>query len=919
MYPNPEHDRLQQAVNNTGWKRWGPYLSERQWGTVREDYSPYGDAWGHISFNLSRSVAYRWGEDGIAGVSDTKNTLCFAVALWNGKDPILKERLFGLANPEGNHGEDVKEVYYYLDSTPTHSYLKFLYKYPQNRFPYEELYFVNKQRTRQEPEYELVDTKIFDNNEYFDVFVEYAKADTEDILIKITAHNRCDKEAELHLLPTLWFRNTWSWGYWEDKPLLFVKDEQQIFASHASLGNFRLHYEDQPKLLFTENETNRMRMYGKPNAHQYVKDGIHEYIINGNHEAVNPSMKGTKVSLHYHKTVEPLGKVEIRLRLAKSHIPPSANPYLMTPQEMYAPVEEIHYAPSSPEVRKLLLEPPFERFSEVFDLRKKEADMFYDALQIGIQHPELKKIQRQALAGMMWCKQYYYYNVNQWLKGDPNPDLPHVDKNRVHGRNSHWKHLYNSNLISMPDKWEYPWYAAWDLAFHCIPIARIDASFAKRQLQLMLREYYMHPNGQIPAYEWNFGDVNPPVHAYGAWKVYCIDKEQNQGKGDVDFLAKVFHKLLMNFTWWVNQKDREGNNLFEGGFLGLDNIGVFDRNMKLPEGSYMEQADGTSWMAMYSLNMLRIALELSLVKPYYQEMASKFFEHFLSIAGAMSDIGGEGNSLWDDEDEFFYDVLHTSEKKYQRLKVRSMVGLIPLFAVEVLQPDMLDKLPDFKRRLEWVLKNRPELASLVSRWYQYGKGETRLLSLVRIHRLKCTLRRMLDETEFLSDYGVRALSKYHLKYPYHFQLGGQLYTVKYVPGESDSSMFGGNSNWRGPIWFPVNYMLIESLLKFYEYYGDDEKFECPTGSGNYMNLKEIALQLAKRLIRLFQVNSKGERPIYNSYKFNHDSNFKDYILFHEYFNGDTGKGIGASHQTGWTGLIAELIHLVAHDNKHDEW
>ncbi len=911
MYHNPELDRVRKTANNTGWKKWGGYLSDRQWGTVREDYSKHGNAWNYLTFDLSRSMAYRWGEDGIAGFSDTKNTVCFAVSMWNGKDPFLKERLFGLTNQEGNHGEDVKEIYYYLDSTPTHSYMKMLYKYPQNRFPYEELYAVNKQRNRLEDEYELIDTGIFDKDEYFDVFIEYAKESEEDILIKITAYNRHNKEAELHLLPTIWFRNTWSWGYWEDKPLMYVKDENQIFVSHATLGNFRLHYEGKPELLFCENETNKQRAYGKPNNARYLKDGINEYVVN-NKPTVNPSLKGTKAALHFHHYVAPFGKVEIRLRLTKSFIPPSTNPYMMTPQEMYSPEMEENFAPTTAEIRKKLVEPPFLHFDTIFVTRIEEANLFYDHIQMHVKDAELRKIQRQSYAGMLWCKQYYYYNINQWLKGDPNPDLEPVHKEREVGRNSGWKHLYNSNLISMPDKWEYPWYAAWDLAFHCIPLARIDPNFAKRQLELMLREYYMHPNGQIPAYEWNFSDVNPPVHAYGAWKVYCIDKEFNQGSGDVDFLARIFHKLLMNFTWWVNQKDSGGNNLFEGGFLGLDNIGVFDRNMKLPENSYMEQADGTSWMAMYSLNMMRIALELSLTKPYYQEMASKFFEHFLSIAGALSNIGEGHKNLWDDEDEFYYDVLHTSEQKYERLKVRSMVGLTPMFAIEVLSPELLEKLPDFKRRLEWVLKNRSDLASLVSRWYQYGKGETRMLSLLRIHRLKCTLRKMLDETEFLSDYGIRALSKYHLENPYHFPLGNQVFSVKYLPGESDSSMFGGNSNWRGPIWFPVNYMLIESLLKFYEYYGDDEKFEYPTNSGNFFNLKEIAIELAKRLIKLFQRNNQGERPAYaKDKKFQHDQHFKDYLLFHEYFHGDTGKGLGASHQTGWTGLVADLIQEVS--------
>ncbi|MCU0390188.1 MAG: glucosidase [Thermoflexibacter sp.] len=885
---NPEKERLHITPNNTGWKKWGPYLSERQWGTVREDYSEHGYAWGYLTHDMSRSKAYRWGEDGIAGLSDTKQTICFAVSLWNGRDAIIKERLFGLNNGEGNHGEDVKEYYYYLDSTPTHSYMKMLYKYPQMPFPYSKIVDENHRRSRLQPEYELIETGIFDNDEYFDVFVEYAKSSEEDILIKITAHNRSKKKALLHLLPTIWFRNTWSWGYesweWKYKPQMYVESgENAIVVKHKNIGNFKLYYEADkksdmqipPEVIFCDNETNPRRLPHLSNINytkaSYFKDGINDYLILGDKKAVNPELKGTKASIRYACHIEGGQSTTIKLRLSN---------------------RENHS--------------PFGNFDTIFQDRYQEANLFYDDLNHNIIDIHLKETLRQAYAGMLWNKQYYYYNINQWLKGDP--AMPPVSKERGHGRNSKWKHLYNSNLISMPDKWEYPWYAAWDLAFHCVPLARLDPHFAKRQLVLMLREYYMHPNGQLPAYEWHFSDVNPPVHAWGAWKVYSIEKQMNNGKGDTDFLATVFHKLLMNFTWWVNQKDAEGNNLFEGGFLGLDNIGVFDRSNTLPTGGYMEQADGTSWMAMYCLNMLRISLELAQEKPYYQESASKFFEHFLSIAAAMFTMGKENMDLWDEEEEFYYDILHPPNGMSHRLKVRSIVGIIPLFAVEVLTPELLEKLPDFTRRLEWVLKNRPELASLVSRWYELGRGESRLLSLLRIHRMKCVLRRMLDETEFLSDYGVRSLSKYHLEKPYQYFANGRTYSVSYLPGESDSSMFGGNSNWRGPIWIPINYLIIESLYKFHEYYGDMQKFEYPTGSGKMLTLKEIAQMLTDRLTKLFIPNEQDKRVVFGEYeKMQTDPHFKNYLLFYEYFHGDSGKGLGAAHQTGWTGLIASLI------------
>ena len=869
---NPELDRIKESTDNRGWKRFGPYLSERQWGTVREDYSNQGDAWNYVTHDMARSYAYRWGEDGIGGLCDNKQTFCCALSLWNEQDTILKERLFGLSNPEGNHGEDVKEQYYYLDSTPTHSYMKMLYKYPQRAFPYAQLVDVNRRRSRSQPEFELIDTGVFDDDAYFDVFIEYAKEDHADILIRITAHNRGSSHAPLHLLPTFWFRNTWGWGYEDISPQLqAIPSKEYINIRYEDSDDYKIFYEGKPELLFCDNETNRQRLYRQPNVTPYPTDGIHEYVVHGKKGAVNPDLRGTKVALHYQTAVAAGESYTVKLRLQES----SAIPW--------------------------------DTFDTIFALRKQEADTFYQHLQPQQLDEDTRRIQRQAYAGMLWSKQHYHYDVNYWLNGDSR-SINTTDK-RQQGRNSHWKHLVNNNIISMPDKWEYPWYAAWDLAFHCLPLARLDPSFAKRQLVLMLREYYMHPNGQIPAYEWNFSDVNPPVHAWSAWKVYNIDRQMN-GKADLDFLEKVFHKLLMNFTWWVNQKDSVGNNLFEGGFLGLDNIGVFDRSHGLPGGGYLEQADATAWMAMYSLNMLRIALEISHTRPYYQEMASKFFNHFLSIAGAMFNIGKENVELWDDIDEFYYDVIHPEGQPGHLLKVRSIVGIIPLFAVEILTPEMLATLSDFTRRSQWVIQNRPDLSSLVSRWYEQGKGETRLLSLVRVHRLKCILRRMLDEAEFLSDYGVRALSKYHEKHPYEYSFDHQTFSVSYVPGESDSSMFGGNSNWRGPVWFPINFLIIESLIKFHNYYGETLKLEFPTGSKNYMTLDKIAYQLAQRLIRIFRLSEHSERPyLGDTDKLQHDPAFRDHIQFYEYFHGDSGRGLGASHQTGWTGLIAELIEL----------
>lgn len=866
-----EQKRVAVASENNPWKRWGPYLTERQWGTVREDYSKHGSSWEYVSHDMARSKAYRWGEEGIGGISDNKSILCFSWAFWNTHDPILKERLFGLSGNEGNHGEDVKELYYYLDSTPSHSYMKMLYKYPHLEFPYSKLAHENSKRSKSDPEYELLDTGIFDDDRYFDIYIEYAKGDPDDILLQLTIINRGKEKAALHALPTLWFRNTWAPRLTYNIPSLKKETDRRIFVANGEIGSGYLYSETDAGWLFCDNETNYKRLIGWENSHKYSKDGINDYVVDGVQDAVNPEGYGTKASGWYKLELEGGEETTIRLRLSGKKF-----------------------------------DDPFSNFDEVWNQRLMEAHEFYDIIQKDVKNTQLREIQRQAYAGMMWSKQFYYFNIEQWLDGD-NGQFPPPEE-RKHGRNSEWRHLSNSNIISMPDKWEYPWYAAWDLAFHTIPIARIDPDFAKRQLVIMVREYYMHPNGQMPAYEWNFGDVNPPVHAWATWRVYEIDKERS-GHGDLEFLERVFHKLLLNFTWWVNRKDAEGNNIFQGGFLGLDNIGVFDRSKPLPTGGSIQQADGTSWMAMYALNMLRIATELATKSPAYQDLASKFFEHFLYIAGAMSSISKDDINLWDEEDGFFYDVLELPDGHALPLKIRSMVGLIPLFAVETLSPEVLDKLPDFKRRVEWVLANKPKLANLVSRWNESGKGETRLLSLLRGHRMKCLLRRMLDETEFLSTYGIRALSKYHKENPYIFRHNGDAHTVGYQPAESDTYLFGGNSNWRGPIWFPVNYMIIESLVKFHHYYGDDFKVEYPTGSGKLLSLEQIAGELSKRLMRIFVRNKEGKRPVFGDCeKQQSDPNFKDHLLFFEYFHGDTGRGVGASHQTGWTGLIADLIH-----------
>ncbi len=870
-----EEGRLAESNAKTKhWKRWGPYISERAWGTVREDYSADGSAWDYFPHDHARSRAYRWNEDGMAGICDNHQKICFSLALWNGQDPILKERLFGLAGPEGNHGEDVKEIYYYLDSTPTHSYLKYLYKYPQAEFPYLRLIEENRNRTKLDPEFELIDTGIFNENKYFDVFVEYAKADVEDILIMITVANRGPEDATINVLPTVWFRNRWTWFGTEAVAELKAVGKNTIEISEASLGKRWLHCDGSPELLFTENETNNERLYSSTNRTPYVKDAINNYIVSGQADAVNPAQTGTKAAANYYLTVPAGGEVTIRLRLSEPEAVATGDSAL-------------------------------EDFDTVFAKRIQEADEFYADLGAGLSN-DACNVQRQAFAGMLWSKQYYHYVVRDWLKGDP--AMPKPPDSRLHGRNSHWQLLFNADVVSMPDKWEYPWYAAWDLAFHCIPLALVDAEFAKQQLILILREWYMHPNGQIPAYEWAFGDVNPPVHAWAALRVYQIDKKRT-GKPDRDFLARIFQKLLLNFTWWVNRKDAEGNNVFEGGFLGLDNIGVFDRSQALPTGGSLSQADGTSWMAMYCLNMLAISLELSIEDACYEDVASKFWEHFLFISAAMNHIGDDGISLWDEEDGFYYDVLHLHDHGYNTpLKVRSMVGLIPLFAVATIESDMLDALPDFKRRLQWFIDNRSDLTSNINCARKPGQSERRLLAVAYRERLERVLKIMLDESEFLSPYGIRALSRYHKDVPYVLHVDGTDHRVDYDPAESTSGLFGGNSNWRGPVWFPVNYLLIESLQKFHYYYGDDLKVECPTGSGNMMNLWDVSQELSRRLSRLFLKDENGRRPCFgDAEKFQTDPNFVDHLLFHEYFHGDNGAGLGANHQTGWTGLVAKLL------------
>ncbi len=880
-----EQTRLQEArAHNIPWRKWGPYLSERQWGTVREDYSEDGNAWEYFTHDQARSRAYRRGEDGIAGISDDGQLLCFALALWNGKDPIIKERLFGLTNSEGNHGEDVKEYYFYLDSTPTHSYMKYLYKYPQAAYPYDDLVATNQGRGREAPEYELLDTGVFDQDRYFDVVVEYAKNSPEDILVRISIHNLGPEAAMLHVLPTLWFRNTWSWQENAARPVMKQaaagKDFSVIAASHPDLGARVLCAEGSPPLLFTENETNAARISGGVNRTPYVKDGFHNYIVHDRQDAVNPEQTGTKAAAHYQVTVGAGKSVTIRLCLREGTSDGD----------------------------------PFDgSFDEIFQTRQDEADAFYRAITPATFDDDQKNVFRQALAGMLWGKQYYSYDVQEWLaeRGcDPFSPVP-----RPAPRNDQWVHMVNADIISMPDKWEYPWYAAWDLAFHIHPLVLADPDFGKRQLDLMLNERYLHPNGQIPAYEWNFSDVNPPVHAWAAISTYSHDRFQ-RGEGDVAFLKGAFQKLLLNFTWWVNRKDLTGKNLFQGGFLGLDNIGVFDRSSPLPTGGHLEQADGTAWMALYSQNMLEIALELALHDPVHAEMALKFFEHFILIAAAMDRVGEHQDEMWDEQDGFFYDVLRQPDGSALRLKVRSIVGLLPLCATTVLFPEVLEKIPELRARARWFVEKRPELVAKIHHPGQPGYGDRRLLAVLDEKKLRRVLAVMLDENEFLSSYGIRSMSRYHARHPFVFHVGGQEHRVDYLPAESNSGMFGGNSNWRGPVWVPVNALIIRGLLNFYLYYGDDFKVECPTGSGNRKTLYEIAEEISGRLARIFLRDSTskpgtaGHRPVHgSSAKFQDDPHWRDYVLFYEYFHGDNGAGLGASHQTGWTGVVAGLMHL----------
>ena len=873
-----EEQRLEQTrERQNNWKRWGPYLSDRAWGTVREDYSAAGTSWEYFPHDHARSRAYRWNEDGIAGISDRHQFICFALALWNGQDPILKERLFGLTGNEGNHGEDVKESYFYLDSTPTHSYMRFLYKYPQRAFPYDQLVAENHRRTRQDPEFELADTEAFADNRYFDIFVEYAKASSNDVLIRITAVNRGDVDAPLHLLPTIWFRNTWSWGQEKSRPELQrgAGHGTSVALTHERAGRYTLHFDGAPELLFTENETNHRRVFGIDNSRPFVKDGINDYVVHALKDAVNPAQHGTKAAGHYTALVGAGQSLMVRMRLTDG--------VLVTDTSGVGA-----------------------DFDDVFAARQREADEFYATVIPDGLSPDSSNVMRQALGGMLWSKQFYHYVVRDWLNGDSGQPLPPVE--RRSGRNSQWQHLYNSDVISMPDKWEYPWYAAWDLAFHCVALALVDSEFAKDQLILLLREWYMHPNGQLPAYEWALDDVNPPVHAWAAWRVYKIEKSRRRGVGDRQFLERVFHKLLINFTWWVNRKDAEGMNVFQGGFLGLDNIGVFDRSAAAPTGGHLEQSDGTSWMGMYSLNMLAIAMELAREDSTYEDVASKFWEHFLYIAAAMNNLGQNGVSLWDEADGFYYDVLHEEDGDQFPLKVRSMVGLIPLFAVETLEPEVLDRLPGFKKRLEWFIDNRPDLTVHTACMRTPGRGERRLLSIVTRDRLRRVLKVMLDENEFFSPFGIRAVSRVHLESPYMLDIGGQVHKVDYEPGESTTGLFGGNSNWRGPIWFPVNFLLVESLQRFHYYLGDDFTVECPTGSGQFMNLSEVAAELSRRLSRPFLKDSEGRRPVHgDDVRFRTDPHWRDLVLFYEYFHGDNGRGVGASHQTGWTGLVAKLL------------
>ena len=897
MANNAEKQRLEEArEKSVAWKKWGPYLSERQWGTVREDYSDNGDAWAHFSHDQARSRYYRWGEDGLGGISDDQQHLCFALALWNGQDPILKERLFGLTNSEGNHGEDVKEYYFYLDSTPTHSYMKFLYKYPQRAFPYVDLVQTNAARSREEQEYELLDTGVFDDDRYFDVFVEYAKGSAEDILIRITAVNRGPDAAPLHVLPTLWFRNVWSSMAETTRPMLKALDGPggvaTVGAGHALLGDMYLYADGEPALLFTNNESNEQRLYNRPNASPYVKDSFHRYLVDGEREAINPALSGTKTAAHYALTIAAGESATVQLRLTTA-----------------AP-GEAGDGPFGP------------AFDAVFTDRQTEADDFYAAITPNRLSADAKAVMRQALAGMLWSKQFYYYDLDMWLE-EQNAH-PWKFGARTTVRNRQWVHMVNADIISMPDKWEYPWYAAWDLAFHTLALVMVDPDFAKEQLELFLSERFLHPGGQIPAYEWNFSDVNPPVHAWATLFVYRIDAELG-AEPDIKFLAQSFQKLLLNFTWWLNRKDLSGRNLFEGGFLGLDNIGVFDRSSPLPTGGFLEQADGTAWMAFYCLNMLEMALELLPSDPkLYGNMVLKFFSHFMLIAAAMDRIGEHADEMWDEDDGFFYDVLRFPDGTAVRLKVRSMVGLLPICATTVIEPEALAAMPELLDRVRTFLDRHPELSATIGVPREPGYEGRYMLSTVNENKLRRVLRAMLDENEFLSPYGIRALSRYHLDNPYRFHVGDQEYRVDYLPAESDNGMFGGNSNWRGPIWMPVNMFLLRALLQLYRYYGPEFKVEFPTGSGHEATLYEVAMGIGRRLASIFLRDGEGRRPVYGGAEpFQSDPHWRDLILFYEYFHADRGAGVGASHQTGWTGIIARIIQMLgsitADDALSEDW
>jgi len=877
-----ERDRLEDArIKGIEWRKWGPYLAERQWGTVREDYSVNGDAWNFFTHDHARSRAYRWGEDGLGGISDDKQHLCFAVALWNGRDPILKERLFGLTNSEGNHGEDVKEYYFYLDSTPTHSYMKFLYKYPQAAFPYSDLVETNRRRSRGESEYELLDTRVFDQDRYFDVFVEYAKQGPEDILIRITAFNRGPEESELQVLPTVWFRNDWaSWvAFPAERPTLEQIDgpagASTIAATHSSLGAYRLHCDGAVPLLFTENETNHPRIgLDYPNAGPYVKDGINDHVVHGRREAVNPDRRGTKAAAHYRLTIGAGQSATVQLRLVG---PEAASPSA-----------------------------PFGTgFDDTVAVRIREADAFYATVTPPLVSPDAAHVMRQALAGMLWSKQYYYWDAHSWLKEHSAHPL-HAGRDF---RNRAWFHMINDDIISMPDKWEYPWYAAWDLAFHTLPLGMVDPDFAKKQLGLMLRAGYVHPNGQLPAYEWNFSDVNPPVHAFATLFLHRTELSL-RGEADIDFLKAAFNKLLVNFTWWVNRKDRFGKNVFDGGFLGLDNIGVFDRSAPLPTGGHLEQADGTAWMALFTQNMLELAIELAPHDRIYEDMVFKFMEHFVYIAAAINKEGPDG--MWDEEDGFYYDILRLPDGSATRLKVRSIVGLLPMCATTAVAKEQRERVPLAIAALRARVRQMPELLKSVHPTGpgQLGVADRALIALVNPERLRRILSKMLDENEFLSPYGIRALSKFHEQHPYVYHAAGQDFVVDYVPAESNTGMFGGNSNWRGPIWMPVNTIIIRALLNYYSYYGDSFKIECPTGSGQWMNLFEVAKDISDRLARIFLRDESGRRPVHGGTKvFQEDPHWRDHLLFYEYFHADNGGGLGASHQTGWTGGVAKLIQL----------